>query len=866
MIDELILGGIISKIINDNVDVSRNTIRRVANNRNNKHKNLDSQIYNVIIETLNNITYNEYANNQEKIYEATEILLKSFTDSTKNMQEKIRLCLRALYLRDNDDKCLEFKSLLYEEIRKDKYEELYRGIILLNQEQESIKTSRIEQKIDKMNQKLEDNRRNENDDISIPNKGVKQKIKSRTKEYADKWNSNMFLNDFDKRDEKAGVNIKLGEVYLDEHLPHYIWGDNETPNTDLKEFLSEYINEKTKNKMLLMLGQPGIGKSTLITWIVANFVDKINDILVYRFTDLKDIDWYADDISNRIIQELGLSDNDLDEKVLIFDGFDEINVSGNREKILDLIYINLIYKKNIRNFSIIITCRENYVELLWSIQCEYITLQSWNEKQIKSFCKIFQEKTNINISKNTVENIITNKQILGIPLILYMVVALNISIEKEGSIVDVYDKIFSLEGGIYDRCIDNKSFASPHRIKEIKRQIHQISRDIAIWMFENNSEEASILQEDYQKICDIVMKDIEQKDEDIKQDFLIGNYFRNIKHCEEIETEKIYFIHRSIYEYFVVETIYEAIKQSMTKLSEESQEELAGNIAWYLKQGEISITIGEYLQHKILKLYNKLTIEKGERFYQWWENAVDKMMNYGMFYYTKKNIQNFSNIITKELQCFSNLLQLLRELLCVSQKQYILMDIDKTLLEKYIRHYLIEYRILKKTANKVKLSKINLSKVDLSNINLTGVCLAEINLQETDLQGAKLQEVNLYKTDLQKANLSGADLTETNLVKAKLQEAILYNTKLQRANLNKAYLQGADLRKANLTEANLSGVQLDKLILEGADIDLSVWEKYNLEKILQKLRKVKFKRIIIAGNNKREVLYKDKLFFDGGII
>lgn len=37
--------------------------------------------------------------------------------------------------------------------------------------------------------------------------------------------------------------------------------------------------------------------------------------------------------------------------------------------------------------------------------------------------------------------------------------ALNISIEKNGSIVDVYDKIFSLEGGIYDRCIDNKYFA-----------------------------------------------------------------------------------------------------------------------------------------------------------------------------------------------------------------------------------------------------------------------------------------------------------------------------------------------------------------------------------------------------------------------
>lgn len=51
------------------------------------------------------------------------------------------------------------------------------------------------------------------------NKGMK---KSRTQEYADKWNANMFLNNFDKRDENAGVNIKLSEVYLEEHLPHYV--------------------------------------------------------------------------------------------------------------------------------------------------------------------------------------------------------------------------------------------------------------------------------------------------------------------------------------------------------------------------------------------------------------------------------------------------------------------------------------------------------------------------------------------------------------------------------------------------------------------------------------------------------------------
>ena len=46
--------------------------------------------------------------------------------------------------------------------------------------------------------------------------------------------------------------------------------------------------------MLLILGQPGMGKSTMITWFLDGYQKKTNDarkeILVYRFTDI-DINW-----------------------------------------------------------------------------------------------------------------------------------------------------------------------------------------------------------------------------------------------------------------------------------------------------------------------------------------------------------------------------------------------------------------------------------------------------------------------------------------------------------------------------------------------------------------------------------------------
>ena len=94
---------------------------------------------------------------------------------------------------------------------------------------------------------------------------IKQKVKSRTQEYAEIWNKNMFLNNFDEWDENAGVNVKLSDVYIDKHLPHFKYGHNEKEYDNLDILLSKYIIKPNENKMLLILGQPGIGKSTLIT-------------------------------------------------------------------------------------------------------------------------------------------------------------------------------------------------------------------------------------------------------------------------------------------------------------------------------------------------------------------------------------------------------------------------------------------------------------------------------------------------------------------------------------------------------------------------------------------------------------------------
>ena len=684
---------------------------------------------------------------------------------------------------------------------------------------------------------------------------VKSNIHSRTVEYLNKWNSNMFLNDFNKRDENAGINICLRELYVEKHLPHYIWKENIKESDDLKNLLSEYIdkngNKKINNKMLFILGQPGIGKSTLITWITAHFIDNIinniNDILVYQFaSDLKKVDWQNSNdkynIADEILKELNLSYDNLEGKTLIIDGFDEIIVGGNRTKIINDIYHQWIKRNSINKFSLIITCREHYIEDLQKMDCDYITLQTFDEEQIKSFCTVYQEKNNSSISKDTIENIIKSQDILGIPLILYMILALNISIEKEGSFATVYNQIFSIkDGGIYSRCLQNKRYETPHRISEIKEQIHLVSQKIAFWMFENNSEEAYIPQKEYQEICNSVIQENKQKNQDI----LIGNFFKTIKHCEGIESEWVSFVHRSIYEYFVAEYIFEQIGISIKK----SKEELAGIFGKVLKKKMLSPEILVFLKFKIK------TSELNSMFDMICD-TFNLMLSDGMTYYTK---ECYKNVMDCEMSVFANMLQIVH---LWYREVY---QFNKQIVE-YVRHNfkfyfnlqrleLIETDLRRVNLIVSNLSEANLSRANLSRTDLRGACLIKANLSEANLIEANLREADLSEVDLSEVDLRGANLSEADLSEIDLSEA-----NLSKADLSRAYLIGADLSKADLSEADLSKANLSRVNLSQADLQSSIWTSSDIAKILPQLKKAKFEYILVLDDNKQKKVYKYELF------
>ena len=540
--------------------------------------------------------------------------------------------------------------------------------------------------------------------------------------------------------------------------------------------------------------------------------------------------------------ELKLPFDELNGKILILDGFDEINVGRDRGELLEQINKDLNKANLLHKVSLIITCREHYIHNVQKLNFDFITLQPWDSRQIQSFYEIYCEKTGRSVSEMERNNIIKNREILGIPLILYMTMALNISIEEEDSIVDVYDRIFSLkDGGIYERCFKNleenklERYDDTHWISLLKELIHQISRDIAIWMFENDPNRASILQKEYRNICSRVIKEQQiQRGESVGRDFLIGNYFKLVRHCEGVETEELCFVHRSIYEYFVAETIFSSIENALNELSNESQKEFAGSIAQYLKKGELSQNISQYLRHKLSKQYSALDSIKQKNFYLWWESAINKMMDVGMFYYSKP-VEHEADGVFMEVRCFMNLMEILRIVPGADPKICIGSSINRKSLEKYIRYCAVMVSVWKERG---AFERLNLTKMDLKYLDLHAV----------DLSGADLSEAYLMKTDLEGANLTKADLKRANLLGANLRKADLRAADLREANLREVDFRGAIIEYVNKGYTKSDAQRLAGARLKDACINASLWRKKDVCRLKQ-LSSTIFTNLIIEDEN-----------------
>ena len=568
----------------------------------------------------------------------------------------------------------------------------------------------------------------------------KKKFKNNKKEdYIANWNNRLFLhidNDENPITLKDAYIVPDYEMY--KSIKRIRFSDNDT----LDQIIEKFVNFG-KTSTMLITGVPGIGKSTITSWIANKYKDN-ERIIVLRFRDWKKV-ILEKKLLEAICKKLDCEEEDLESKVLVLDGFDEMKALNIRDRLLNEFFADI---KDFENFKCIITSRLGYIDS--SQFHNVLILNKFDIKRVEDFVKII---TGDVLKKR--ERIEPNLEVLGIPVILYMAVMSNIDISENPTKPELYNRIFAEKGGIFDRfSCDGLGYDKGVQVlrngENIKSYLSFLQK-VAFLMFENNS--LSLKMDD----CNVPELEF-QGDKVSVLEFPIKHLFENT----EINVE---FIHKSIYEYFVSEYIFSSLLTAI----DSSTDELAKILGYLFKYNSITNEVLEFLGFKIIN--SKLNKEF---------NAMDKafklMLQDGMIYYTK---ENYKNAFKREMDVFSNMLEILH-----------LWKVDYLKFDNSIAGYL---RYNRNSHLNLKGAILRAGEKDNDGVlSLTkGLYLKDVYLEGANLEGANLTGAYLYGANLKGANLREADLREANLKEVDLRGADLSLAKIQDINLEDAKLEKA---------------------------------------------------------------------------
>ncbi len=767
MIIDDFVAAFISKIVSDGIDCTKETIKDALKRKSKKYSTLDIQMYKVIIGTIKDMASPYIKNDEEKIYDAAEVLLKSIKNEDQIILDKIKMCLKYLCVSPDKENCEEFQKTFRVRILKKENEELRNALDWERSEQCFETVLKIKRNVDSIKSCVEKESLSSNQQKNIQSNNQQNKFQNNKKKiYCDIWNQSMFLQHKDQ-----GRLVRLCDAFI---VPNYylhqykIWHDEDDT---LESLIDKFINYQNRSTMLIT-GVPGIGKTSIVSWIANKY--KENDrVIILRFRDWEKKD-LEDGILEAIKNTLQCSKMDLKYKTLILDGFDEIKLLENREELLNGFFNSIL---DFDFLKCIITSRPHYIQT--EKFNNYIELAPFDSQKIRMFY------TNIKGKELDGTIGVENIDVYGIPVILYMSIMCGLDITNCNSKPEIYNRIFEKDGGIFDRfSFDEKAYGEGAQILRDTNNIEKylvFLRETAFQLFKLNGEDLIL------KKCDIPTLKFEQKNISILE-FPLKPLFENI--------EKIEFIHKSIYEYFVSEYIFSCVNNFING----TKEELADILGRIFKDNYLTLEMLEFLQYRI----------RSSKLNEMFGNVLDTfnmMLQDGMTYYVSEPCKP---IIICEKKIFYNMLELLHSW----ETKYIRLD-----------NSILNYVLFKNDRIDIVWERMNLSKIDLRGIDVVRADLEGADLSETNLSEISLCETNLSSANLSKADLRGTNLNGANLSGARLREALLMVAGLIRTNLNKAdlsyaNLNGADLREADLRKADLKGTKL-----EAAYLDLSIFDE-----------------------------------------
>lgn len=551
-------------------------------------------------------------------------------------------------------------------------------------------------------------------------------------DYLSKWNQSFFeLN-----------NVPLKKFFC---MPeaHTLEGQS----IDLTNIFESLISGSIPH--LLIIGKPGSGKTTLISYFLATYGNDYPIVVLNgKNMDLKDHEKYPKKYS------------ELSQKILIIDDIDQIQFYLN---ISTANILEFLYECKNNNIRLLVTSSNKNLPFDWMKLFYTAILDDFTEKQIEDFFTKLSRALepsnyeyimkNISSWKNQIQN-------LNNPLILTLFFSIisKIDIKRCESSFDLFRALIT-----YNLTPEEQEFYSYVASQIFIKRTHYLQE------LSPNS-----------KI----------------------NHFTFLK----IEANnQISFIHKAIYEYFLAKWLYDKLitpedyydyKNILLLSHADLSYECLYNIQFFLS--EYSNEIKNKLFYNWVKLLSFLLYPEYQNFKF---HLLSKLENQNII---EAEVHIFYNVF--------EICQILMQV-CLLKKLPLRDDPDVIInFKKYIAFHSVSSNQCSLNLSNIDLSEFDFQGLNLKGANFENSILNGANFSNCNLAYANFKGADIKNACFRDSILTFTDLSYANLSESTLQNAKMDYSKLEATNFHMCDLSNCDMRNANLIQANLYCAKLREAI------------------------------------------------------
>lgn len=598
------------------------------------------------------------------------------------------------------------------------------------------------------------------------------------------------------------------------------------------QYLSNFI--ANENKLLLIEGNAGSGKSSLVSWMGYHYEsqDKISErmfcekqLVIIRLRELDKTLINGKSLIPALLAYMNLESIDkfaenFPHAVIVLDGFDELCMIESITNLTQL--IEDCMRRIPMDAKIIITTRPEYVNDLIGTGCCRILLEHFDKNQRSEWLRRYISKRYCNQEIDPyvhfyIEQIDewTTASVCDTPMTLYMIAASGIGKEYLSNCWSLYWQIFSVHitETEYNRMFPNAGHDYAHDVVQYSEVLYRITEEIAFEMYRNQNNKFYLTREEVDNIIERIDKDghlhlSEQTKVILQKCYALNSFWKERSNDGAVE-----FYHNNIRDFFLCEKILRDTNQvynllRMNKITrEQAVETLIVLFSDLFQYDLINSIVNTFVMYRELFQVDKpdefATIENKER--------LLPMLFERMITANSSDIQkqvyilgSIANIYRYAYHSFLKNGELIKwwDNVNIANTSQVLRD--------YFQSIFLNTPVMDEEDNPITVasnadfSKIILCEKDLRNIGFYKSCL-----RNAQLRGSKLEGSSLENADLANADLRNADIHYSSLENAKLTDTDLRGSQLHGTELPDGFCSdNEEEQKAHLIDLKITGLKI----------------------------------------------------------